>query len=110
MSEINSSPSYKFPRRNTYPSAILVELLNGARITNAQMMEKLNCPHAATAMSHLRKRNNWEIFIQDTTKPTSSGLGDPTREKEYWFDSEEIAKLKANDPRIEKFLKANRKS
>ena len=104
------SPSYKFPRRNTYPSAILVELLNGKRITNAQMMDQLNCPHAATAMSHLRKRCNWESFLHDTTKRTSSGLGDPTHEKEYWFNHDEIANLKANDPRIEKFLKANRKS
>ncbi|QFS18875.1 hypothetical protein FHP22_15630 (plasmid) [Acinetobacter indicus] len=104
------SRSYKFPRRNTYPSAILVELLNGERITNAQMMEKLNCPHAATAISYLRDKSNWRSYLKDTTKPTSSGLGDPTREKEYWFDSEEIVELKANDPRIEKFLEANRKS
>lgn len=110
MTTVMQNPSYKFPRRKTYPSAILVALLNGERITNAQMMDKLNCPHAATAMSHLRKRCNWESFLQDSTRPTKSGLGDPTREKEYWFEQEDILELKASDPRVEKFLESNRKS
>lgn len=110
MSTTVTSPSYKFPRRNTYPSAILVELLDGNRITNAQMMDKLNCPHAASVMGHLRNACRWGNLIQDRTKSTHSGLGELTHEKEYWFEGKDIANLKANDPRIEKFLKANRKS
>lgn len=101
---------YKLPRKKTYAAGILVKLLDGNKITNAQMMEELNCPHAATAMSHLRKRCNWEDYIQKRVKPTTSGMGEPTHENEYWFDPFEIMKLKATDPRVESFLKSNRKS
>lgn len=38
---------YKLPRKKTYAAGILVKLLDGNKITNAQMMEELNCPHAA---------------------------------------------------------------
>lgn len=105
-----TTPSYKFPRRNTYPAAILFELLDGKRITNAQMMDKLNCPHAASVMGHLRNACHWGDLIKDRTKPTYSGLGELTHEKEYWLDGKDIMDLKTNDPRTHKFLKENRKS
>lgn len=101
---------YKLPRKNTYPAGILVQLLNGKRITNAEMMLLLKCPHAATAMSHLRNRCNWQPFLHQRGKSTVSGMGDATHEQEYWFEPMDIEQLKANDPRIEKFLISNRKS
>lgn len=110
MSKAVPSSSYKFPRRNTYPSAVLFELLDGKRITNAQMMDKLNCPHAASVMGHLRNACCWGDLIKDRTQPTHSGLGVLTREKEYWFEQTDLDDLKANDPRIDMFLKTNRKS
>lgn len=110
MSTTATASPYKFPRRNTYPAAILSELLDGKRITNAQMMDKLNCPHAASVMGHLRNACHWGDLIKDRTKSTYSGLGELTHEKEYWLDGKDIMDLKASDPRVEKFLKANRKS
>ena len=101
---------YKFPRRNTYPSAVLFELLDGKRITNAEMMEKYNCPHAASVMGHLRNKCYWGNLIQNVVKPTHSGLGERTHEKEYWLRKEDIDDLKNNDPRINKFLTTHRKS
>ena len=109
-STIDVDAKYKFPRRNTYPSAILFELLNGQRITNAEMMEKYNCPHAASVMGHLRNKCCWGNLIQDLVRPTRSGLGERTHEKEYWLEKEDIDDLKANDPRINAFLKTHRKS
>ncbi|MCL6248400.1 hypothetical protein M5F00_11060 [Acinetobacter sp. ANC 4945] len=100
---------YKFPRKKTYAAGILVKLLDGNTITNAQMMAELNCPHPATAMSHLRKRCKWEDFIKDKDGPAISGMGDSTHAKKYWLDPLEILKLKASDPRVESFLKTNRK-
>lgn len=108
--QLNVSNKYKLPRKNTYPAGILVQLLNGKRITNAQMMDLLKCPHAATAMSHLRNRCNWKPYLNQRGKTTVSGMGEKTNEYEYWFDKNQIMELKANDPRIESFLKSNRKS
>lgn len=110
MSKSNESPSYKFPKRNTYPSAILVELLSGERITNARMMEKYNCPHAASVMGHLRNKCYWGNLIRNVVKTTHSGLGERTHEKEYWLEKEDIVDLKNNDPRINNFLTTHRKS
>lgn len=108
--EFAMTATYKFPRRNSYPSAILFELLDGQRITNAEMMEKYNCPHAASVIGHLRNKCRWVNLIQDRTKPTYSGLGAKTHEKEYWLNEEDLDDLKESDPRIENFLKNNRKS
>ena len=61
-------------------------------------------------MSHLRNRRNWDDYIQRVTFSSTSSTGHPTRIKEYYIDPKTIMDLKANDPRVEKFLKANRKS
>ncbi|MCH7317054.1 hypothetical protein MMP64_03795 [Acinetobacter sp. ANC 5659] len=110
MLSVNATPLYKFPKPKTYAAAILVELLNGKKVTNAQMMELLDCPHAAAVMSKIRQKFNWLPFLHQRSKQTHSGMGDLTYEFEYWFDSVDIMLLKANDPRIEKYLEIHRKS
>lgn len=95
---------YKLPKLKTYAAAILVELLQGKKITNAQMMEFLDCPHSGSVMSKIRQKFNWLPYLHQKSKPTYSGMGELTYELEYWFDSADIMILKANDPRIQPFI------
>ena len=104
MSTTSTAYTYKLPKTNTYASAILVELLNGKKITNAQMMELLDCPHAGAVMSKIRQKFNWLPYLHQKFKPTYSGMGELTYELEYWFDVTYIMILKANDPRIQMFI------
>lgn len=104
MSSTVTAYPYKLPKPNTYAAAILVELLMGKKITNAQMMVLLDCPHAGSVMSKIRQKFNWLPYLHQKSKPTYSGMGDLTYEYEYWFDGADIMILKANDPRIQKFI------
>ena len=104
MSSTVTAYPYKLPEPNTYAAAILVELLMGKKITNAQMMVLLDCPHAGSVMSKIRQKFNWLPYLHQRSKPTHSGMGDLTYEYEYWFDGADIMILKANDSRIQKFI------
>ncbi|HCW3747946.1 hypothetical protein OHW01_18050 [Acinetobacter baumannii] len=110
MSSTATAYSYKLPKPNTYAAAILAQLLMGEKITNAEMMVLFDCPHASTVMSNIRKKFNWLPYLHQRSKPTHSGMGDLTYEYEYWFDQADIIILKANDPRIQKFIDHHTKS
>lgn len=110
MSPAISAYSYKLPRINTYAAAILVELLCGNKITNAQMMVLLDCPHAGSVMSKIRQKFNWLPYLHQKFKPTYSGMGELTYELEYWFEAVDIMILKANDSRIQMFIDHYKKS
>lgn len=102
MSNVTNEDQYKFPRRNTYPAGMLVELLKGEVITNAKMMELLSCPHSATVVSHLKDKCNWREYIKQCTVDKNK--------QQYWIDKKDRDDLKESDPRIEMFLESNRKS
>lgn len=104
MSTTVPAYSYKLPKPNTYAAAILVKLLNGEKVTNAQMMVLLDCPHAGSVMSKIRQKFNFLPYLRQKSKPTYSGMGDLTYEYEYWFDSADVMILKANDPRIQNYI------
>lgn len=95
---------YKFPVKGTYAAKILAKLLSGLRITNAQMMKFLNCPHAAAVMSKIRLKYHWQPYLRQKTQPAISGIGTLTYENLYWFDSKDIMDLKNNNPRIQMFI------
>ncbi|EHU2105152.1 MULTISPECIES: hypothetical protein [Acinetobacter calcoaceticus/baumannii complex] len=101
---------YKLPKPHTYAAAILTELLNGKKITNAQMMILIDCPHAGSIMSKIRQKFNWLPYLKQRSRTAISGMGDTTYEYEYWIDPVDIIILKANDPRIDKFLEMHRKN
>lgn len=102
MKDVTNQEEYKFPKQNTYPAGMLLELLKGEVITNAKMMELLNCPHSATVVSHLRDKCNWRPFIKQCTVDKNK--------QQYWIDKEDRDDLWQNDPRIEMFLESNKKS
>lgn len=104
------SATYLFPPQGSQEALLLTELLGGAVVRNHRSMFTLGSPSPATVMSHLRNRRNWDNLIERKTCSSTSSTGQPTRVKEYYIEPKNIMDLKANDPRIEKFLKANRKS
>lgn len=104
MSTSTMAYSYKLPELDSYASEILAKLLGGAKITNAEMMDYLDCPHAAAVMSKVRVKYNWQPYLKQKSQTTVSGVGKATYEYLYWFDSADIMILKANDPRLQKFI------
>lgn len=95
---------YKLPELNSYAAEILAKLLSGAHITNAEMMEYIDCPHAAAVMSKIRVKYNWQPYLKQHSQTTVSGVGKTTYEFVYWFDPVDIMILKANDPRIQMYI------
>jgi len=108
--EFAMSATYKFPPQGSQEAILLTELLGGAVIRNHRSMHLMGSPNPSTVMSHLRNRRNWDDYIKRNNCSSTSSTGQPTRIKEYYIEPKTIMELKANDPRIEKFLKANRKS
>lgn len=104
MSRVTTAYSYKLPKLNSYAAEILAKLLSGAHITNAEMMEYIDCPHAAAVMSKLRVKFNWQPYLKQRSKTAVSGVGTSTYEYVYWFDPVDIMVLKANDLRIQMFI------
>ncbi|AQV14231.1 hypothetical protein ACNPMZ_15385 [Acinetobacter pittii] len=102
--------TYKFPPQGSQEALLLTELLGGAVIRNHRSMNTIGSPSPATVMSHLRLKRNWDDVIKRQSCSSTSSTGQPTRIKEYFIEAKTIMELKANDPRIEKFLKSNRKS
>lgn len=104
MSNVTTAYSYKLPELNSYAGEILAKLLNGTHITNAEMMDYINCPHAAAVMSKIRVKFNWQPYLKQKSRTAVSGVGRATYEYVYWFDPTDIMLLKANDPRIQMFI------
>lgn len=104
MSSLTTAYSYKFPELNSYAGEILAKLLGGAHITNAEMMDYVNCPHAGAVMSKIRVKFNWQPYLKQKSRTTVSGVGRATYEYVYWFDPTDIMLLKANDPRIQMYI------
>lgn len=104
MSVAVTAYSYKLPELNSYAGEILAKLLSGAHITNAEMMDYVNCPHAAAVMSKIRVKYNWQPYLKQTSRTAVSGVGRATYEYVYWFDPTDIMILKANDPRIQMYI------
>lgn len=100
--------TYKFPPKGSQEAILLTELLGGAVIRNHRSMHLMGSPNPSTVMSHLRNRRNWDDQIKRVNCTSTSSTGQPTRIKEYYIEPKTIMELKANDPRIEKFLKENR--
>ncbi|RKG30668.1 hypothetical protein D7V21_15560 [Acinetobacter guerrae] len=100
---------YKLPESNSYAAKILAKLLSGAHITNAEMMDYIDCPHAAAVMSKIRVKYNWQPYLKQKSRTTTSGVGTSTYEYVYWFEPTDIIILKANDPRLQKFMDYNLK-
>ncbi len=109
MSTTSTAYSYKLPELNSYAAKILAKLLSGAHITNAEMMDYIDCPHAAAIMSKIRIKFNWQPYLKQKSRTTTSGLGTATYEYVYWFEPTDIMILKANDPRLQKFIDYNLK-
>lgn len=86
MSTTVSAYPYKLPELNSYAAEILAKLLSGAHITNAEMMEYIDCPHAAAIMSKIRVKFNWQAYLKQKSQTTVSGVGKATYELVYWFD------------------------
>lgn len=101
---------YKFPPKGTQEAILLTELLGGAVIRNHRAMNLVASPCPSSVLSSLRLKRNWDDYIKRVNCSSTSSTGHPTSIKEYSIDPKMIMDLKANDPRIEKFLKANRKS
>ncbi|MEQ1107962.1 hypothetical protein [Acinetobacter seifertii] len=110
MSKAVSTYPYKLPELNSYAAEILTKLLSGAHITNAEMMEYMDCPHAGSVMSKIRVKFNWQPYLKQKSQTAVSGVGKATYEYVYWFDPAEIMIIKANDPRIQKFIDHHTKS
>lgn len=108
--EFAMKATYKFPPQGSQEAILLTELLGGAVIRNHRSMHLMGSPNPSTVMSHLRNSREWDDYIKRTNCSSTSSTGQNTRIKEYHIDKQTIIDLKANDPRIEKFLKANRKS
>jgi hypothetical protein len=104
MSSTVTAYPYKLPELNSYAAEILAKLLSGAHITNAEMMDYVNCPHAAAVMSKIRVKHQWQPYLKQKSQTTVSGVGRETYEYVYWFDPVDIMILKANDPRIQMFI------
>lgn len=104
MSKTILAYTYKLPELDSYAAEILAKLLSGAKITNAEMMDYLDCPHAAAVMSKIRVKYNWQPYLKQKSQTTVSGVGKATYEYLYWFDSADIMILKANDSRIQMFI------
>lgn len=102
--------AYLFPPKGSQEAILLTELLGGVVIRNHRSMFTLGSPSPGTVMTHLRNRRRWDDYIERQPCPSKSSTGQPTRIKEYYIPSKKIMELKANDPRIEMFLKENRKS
>jgi len=108
--EFAMTATYKFPPKGSQEAILLTELLGGAVIRNHRSMQLMGSPNPSTVMSHLRTKRNWDDYIKRTNCSSTSSTGQPTRIKEYRIDKNTIRELKENDPRIDKFLKDNRKS
>lgn len=104
------SSIYKFPPKGSLEATLLVDLLGGVKIRNHRSMHTLGTPSAGTIMTHLRNRRRWDDVIERQSVPFKSSSGRMVSIKEYWIEPKTIMELKANDPRIESFLKSNRKS
>ncbi len=104
MSTVTPAYSYKLPELNSYAAEILAKLLSGAHITNAEMMEYIDCPHAAAVMSKIRVKFNWQPYLKQKSQTAVSGVGTTTYEYVYWFDPVDIMALKIDDPRIQRFI------
>ena len=109
MSTTVAAYSYKLPESDSYASKILAKLLSGAHITNAEMMDYIDCPHAAAVMSKIRHKYNWQSYLKQQSRTATSGVGKATYEYVYWFDPVDIMVLKANDPRLQKYIDRNLK-
>lgn len=110
MSSVSAAYKYSLPKLNSYAAEILAKLLSGAHVTNAEMMDYINCPHAAAVMSKIRVKHQWQPYLKQKSRTTTSGVGDSTYEYVYWFDPVDIMVLKANDPRIQMFIDHHLKS
>lgn len=104
MTSVAMAYTYKLPKLNSYAAEILAKLLSGVHVTNAEMMDYIDCPHAGAVMSRIRVKFNWLPYLKQKSRTTISGVGDTTYEYVYWFDPEDIMFLKANDPRIQMFI------
>lgn len=104
MSGTATAYSYKLPELNSYAAEILAKLLSGAHITNAEMMEYIDCPHSGSVMSKIRVKFNWQPYLKQKSRTAISGVGKATYEYVYWFDPADIMVLKANDPRLQMFI------
>lgn len=101
---------YKLPKKGTHKAQLLVQLLNGNIIRNSKAKNDLDTANPATAMSQLRLVDYWDEFIERKTFPSKSSTGHEVYVKEYYIPPKTIMELKANDPRIEKYLDLHRKS
>ena len=102
--------TYKFPPKGSQEAILLTELLGGVVIRNHRSMHLMGSPNPSTVMSHLRNKRHWDDLIERVNCSSTSSTGQSTRIKEYFIEPKTIMELKTNDPRIEKFLKENRKS
>lgn len=109
MSTTLAAYSYKLPESDSYASKILAKLLSGAHVTNAEMMDYVDCPHAAAVMSKIRTKYNWKDYLKQKSRTAISGVGKATYEYVYWFDPIDIMVLKANDPRLQMYMDRNLK-
>lgn len=101
---------YKLPKIGTHKAQLLIQLLNGNVVRNSKAKNDLDSANPATAMSQLRLDDNWNEYIERKSIPSKSSTGHDVYVKEYYMDAATIMKLKANDPRIEKYLDQHHKS